>query len=52
MLIPILFTKNLAFKENLNINNVNTYFIYIYQQAFCSYMDEELITPSYRHGAD
>ena len=54
MLIPILFTKNLAFKENLKINNVNTYFIYIYiyQQAFCSYMDEELITPSYRHGAD
>ena len=33
MLIPILFTKNLAFKENLKINNVNnvdTFFIYIY----------------------
>ena len=30
MLIPVLFTKNLAFKENLKINNVNTYFIYIY----------------------
>ena len=27
-------------------------YIYICQQAFCSYMDEELITPSYRHGAD
>ena len=27
--MPILFTKNLAFKENLKINNVNTYFIYI-----------------------
>ena len=26
--------------------------LYIYQQAFCSYMDEELITPSYSHGAD
>ena len=51
MLIPILFTKNLAFKENLKINYVYTY-LNIYQQAFCSYMDEELITPSYRHGAD
>ena len=53
MLIPILFTKNLAFKENLKINYVYTYlYIYICQQAFCSYMDEELITPSYSHGAD
>ena len=51
MLIPILFTKNLAFKENLKINYVYTY-LNIYQQAFCSYMDEELITPSYSHGAD
>ena len=42
---------NQAFKENLKINYVYTY-LYIYQQAFCSYMDEELITPSYRHGAD
>ena len=42
---------NLAFKENLKINYVYTY-LYICQQAFCSYMDEELITPSYSHGAD
>ena len=51
MLIPILFTKNLAFKENLKINYVYTY-LNKCQQAFCSYMDEELITPSYSHGAD
>ena len=51
MLIPVLFTKNLAFKENLKINNVYTY-LNICEHAFCSYMDEELITPSYRHGAD
>ena len=51
MLIPVLFTKNLAFKEHLKINHVYTY-LNICTQALCSYMDEELITPSYRHGAD
>ena len=30
--MPVLFTKNLAFKENLKINNVNTYF-YIYMST-------------------
>ena len=51
MLIPKKKKKNLAFKENLKINYVYTY-LNICQQAFCSYMDEELITPSYSHGAD
>lgn len=51
--MPVLFTKNLAFKENLKLTMlIPILYIYIYQQAFCSYMDEELITPSYRHGAD